>query len=305
MISVVIPLYDKATQVRDTLTAVRKQTFTAYEVIIVDDGSTDGSPDVVREYLREYGDFARQVRLLDQPHAGVSVARNKAIAESRFDWIAFLDADDTWEPGYLQAQYNLLSKYPFCDVLGAAYGLNQGGGKVVRAKLSTLPFEGTDGVLDNYFKVAINSHPPLTTSATIARKSAIQEVGGFPENVSSGEDLLTWARLAINGRIAFNTKCMVMHNRDPHRFNRDQLTRMPSKDDVVGGSLEGLFRQHAGIPGLKAYIGAWHKMRARIYLSNSMKKEAWTEWRKLVRFHPVHYKTWAYLLVLICPVKVI
>lgn len=303
MISIIIPLFEKAAQVRETLDSVRWQVFTAYEVIIVDDGSTDGSPDIVRDYLWEHRDFAARVRLFHQLHAGVSAARNKGIRESRFAWIAFLDADDSWTPEYLQAQYELSLKYPLCEVLAAGYGIRSSTSQFAPARLFKLPFRSTDGILRNYFEVAACSHPPLCSSIIIVRKKAIQAVGGFPEGVTSGEDLLTWARLAIHYTIAYNKKCMGVHNRDPSRFNHDQRTRMPARNDMVGGCLERLLIQHAGIRGLKEYVGSWHKMRARIYLSNSMKKEAWGEWRKLVRFNPVNYKTWAYLLLLISPVK--
>ncbi|MHA4809109.1 glycosyltransferase family 2 protein [Flavitalea flava] len=304
MISIVIPLYDKAGQVKNTLTAVRNQIFTNYEVIIVDDGSTDGSLDIVRDYLKNDNDFSGRVRVFGQPHAGVSAARNKAIHESRFDWIAFLDADDTWEPEYLQIQYDLSLKYPFCEVLAAAYGFNFGAGKFVPGKFSKLPFRENEGELNNYFEVAACSHPPLSSITTIARKKAILAAGCFPEGISSGEDLLTWAKLALNCRIAFNKRSLGVYNQDPKWFNRDQQTRMPPKKDIVGDCLKKLLHQHSGIPGLKQYVGLWHKMRARIFLTHSMRKEAWEEWRQLVQFSPGHYKTWAYFLLLISPVKV-
>ena len=303
MFSIVIPLYDKALQVTATLDAVRRQVFIAYELIIVDDGSTDGSLAVVRDYLRSHGSFSSHVRLFCQSHAGVSAARNKGIAESRFDWIAFLDADDSWRPDYLQEQYELSLAYPFCEVLATGYGFRRGAGQAVPARFSRLPFRGTAGILNNYFKVAACSHPPLCSLTTIVRKDAIRAVGGFPEGISSGEDLLTWARLAIHCRIAFNKKNMGTYDQDPGRRNQDQRARMPAENDVVGDCLEALLRQHRCLSGLREYVGTWHKMRTRIYLTHSMRKEAWAEWRKLVRFTPVHYKTWAYLLILISPVN--
>ncbi|MBN9384092.1 MAG: glycosyltransferase family 2 protein [Chitinophagaceae bacterium] len=305
MISIVIPLYDKADQVKETLESVRLQTFTAYEVIIVDDGSTDGSLDIVGHYLREWGDFSRKVRLFSQPNRGVSAARNKGIQESLFDWIAFLDADDTWLPEYLQYQYELSLKYPFCEVLAAAYTVRYNAGKIVPVKSSRLPFDHEDGVLDNYFEVAACSYPPLSSLVTIVRKSAMQAVGGFPEGISTGEDLLTWARLAVNCKIAYNKKRLALYDRDVSRRNHDQRSRMPAREDRVGGYLEDLFRRHMDIRGLKQYVGAWYKMRTRIYLSHSMRREALMEWRKLVRFSPVNYKTWLYLILLISPVKIL
>jgi glycosyltransferase involved in cell wall biosynthesis len=303
MISVVIPLYDKVQQVKETLDSVRQQVFTAYEVIIVDDGSTDGSLELVRDYLRQYERFSHKVRIFQQLHAGVSAARNRGIGQSRFDWIAFLDADDAWTPEYLQSQYELSLKYPFCDVLAAGYRIRYSPGSILPLQLLKLPFRDTDGVLDNYFEVAACSYPPLCSLVTIVRKRALQSIGGFPEGISSGEDLLTWARLAINYKIAYNRTCLALYDQDPQRRNHDQQTRMPARHDVVGICLEDLFRQHPDTPGLKQYVGLWHKMRTRIYLSNSMRREAWAEWRKLARFSPAHYKTWAYLLMLVSPVK--
>lgn len=306
MISIVIPLYDKADQVKETLESVRLQTFTAYEVIVVDDGSTDGSLDTVDRYLRECGDreFSRKVRLLCQLHMGVSAARNKGIQESLFDWIAFLDADDTWLPEYLQSQYELSLKYPFCEVLAAAYAVRYNTKKIISVKPSRLLFDHEDGVLDNYFEVAARSYPPLSSLVTIVRKNAIQAVGCFPEGISTGEDLLTWARLAINCKIAYNKKRLALYDRDISRRNHDQRSRMPAREDRVGGHLEDLFRLHMGVRGLRQYVGSWYKMRTRIYLSHSMRKEALAEWWKLVRFNPVNYKTWAYLILLISPVKI-
>jgi glycosyltransferase involved in cell wall biosynthesis len=304
MFSIIIPLYDKATQVVDSLESIRRQTFTAYEVLIVDDGSTDGSLTVVWDYLQLHREWAAVVRVFCQVHAGVSAARNKGIRESQYAWIAFLDADDCWKPDYLQSQYELSLRYPSCEVLAAGYGFRKpSGDDPDPIVLSRLPFSGPSGILNNYFEVASCSYPPLTCLIVIVRKKAIEAVGGFPEGVASGEDLLTWARLAIFCRIAYNRKCLGIYERNPARHNADQRKRMPARVDVVGNSLEALLREHAWIPALRDYVGVWYKMRARIYLSHSMRKEAWEEWRKMVRFRPMDYKTWAYLLLFANPVR--
>lgn len=298
-----MPLYNKSAHLKHTLESIRIQHFSDYELIIVDDASTDDSLGVIRTYLHHHRDLAGRVRIVQQAHAGVSAARNRGIRESRFEWIAFLDADDHWSPEYLKAQYALSLKYPFCEVLGAAYGFDKGRGIHLPGKFHRLSFAGQDGVIDNYFEVASSSHPPLSSITTIVRKYAIEAIGGFPEGVSSGEDLLTWARLAINSRIAFNRRQLAIFNQDVSLFNDDQRDRKPAVSDTVGQCLETLLRRYPGIPGLKRYVGLWHKMRTRIFLDNAMKKEAWKEWKKMLRFDPGHFKTWAYLLPLVSPIK--
>ena len=110
MISVVIPLYNKAGQVGRTLKSVLAQTFQEFEVVVVDDGSTDGSVEEVRSVHDD------RIRIIVQQNAGVAAARNRGIAEARYDFVAFLDADDEWKPTYLETQYNLAQKYKDCDV---------------------------------------------------------------------------------------------------------------------------------------------------------------------------------------------
>jgi glycosyltransferase involved in cell wall biosynthesis len=305
MFSIVIPLYEKAHQVSTTLASVRAQSFPDFELIIVDDGSRDDSVGVVREYLRQHPDLAARSHLILQSHAGVSAARNKGIHESKFDWIAFLDADDTWSPDYLLTQARLAKKYPSADVLAVAYGFYLGNGQYRPAKFSRLPFEGPDGLLDNYFDVAARSNPPLSSISTIVKKKSLITIGGFPEGVSSGEDLLTWARLALICNIAFNKMQLAVFNQDPANFNHDQKTRMPAENDLVGENLKAMLHSHPSISGLRQYVGLWYKMRAHIYISYAMRREAWIEWKKLFRFKPADYKTWAYLLFLVLPVKIL
>ena len=95
-ISVIIPLYNKEREIGDTLRSVLAQTLPPAEIVVVDDGSTDRSAEIVR------GIRSPLVKLVTQPNAGECAARNRAIAESTGDYIALLDADDTWEPGFLE-----------------------------------------------------------------------------------------------------------------------------------------------------------------------------------------------------------
>ena len=106
LVSVVIPLYNKKNYIRRAIRSVMMQTIEDFEIIIIDDGSIDGSGDVVKTFLDS------RIRLIRQENQGVSVARNNGVSNSRADFIAFLDADDEWLPRQLEDLLRLRKKYP-------------------------------------------------------------------------------------------------------------------------------------------------------------------------------------------------
>lgn len=107
LISVVIPLYNKAHTIGRTLGTVMRQTFQDFEVVIVNDGSTDDGTNVIRKNFTD-----SRIRIIDQENAGVSMARNRGVDEAKGKWIAFLDGDDEWHPEYLNEMQKLIVKYP-------------------------------------------------------------------------------------------------------------------------------------------------------------------------------------------------
>ncbi len=294
MISVIIPLYNKAASVGRTLRAVLAQTYGDFEVVVVDDGSTDGGADVVRSV----GDG--RIHLVSQANAGVSAARNRGVREARGEFVAFLDADDEWFPDYLEAQHCLTQKYPQCAVFATSYAIRPAGGEDAPAVLRRLPFEGEDGVLTNYFEVAACSHPPLWTSAVMVRRAAMDAIGGFPVGIRSGEDLLTWARLAVRYDIAYCRRPLAVFVNDAALFNDDQKTRSPEADDAVGRELASLCAAHPGVSGLRAYVALWHKMRARIFLDKGARGAALGECVRAMRFRP-SLKVWVFFLLALLP----
>lgn len=298
MISIIIPLYNKETCIYRTLQSVFAQTFQDYEIIIVNDGSTDNS---VKE-VEKCADA--RIRLIHQPNAGVSAARNRGIEEAKFELIAFLDADDEWKPEYLQTQYELYRKYPECSVYACNYEFCSSSGKVTPTLIRKLPFHETDGILHNYFEVASCSHPPLWTSAVMVRKSAIQSIGRFPEGIKSGEDLLTWARLAVRYRIAYIPKVLSVFIYDRQAFNDDQKKREPESKDFIGKELKRLYTAHPHISGLRTYNALWHKMRARIFLSKRQRVKALKEICISAKYQ-ISYKIICFLALTILPYSLI
>ena len=192
MISVIIPLYNKASFVRRAIESVLHQTIQDFECIVVDDGSTDGSGEIVE------GINDSRIRLVRQPNGGVSQARNKGIELARHPLVAFLDADDEWMPGFLEASLKMHEAHPYLAACFSNY---------LRADVPAPAFpDDNQGprVLADYFAFCL-AHAGLGmwTSAVMARHHALVRIGGFPVGRKMGEDLDTWARLAWSGRIGY------------------------------------------------------------------------------------------------------
>lgn len=278
MISIVIPLYNKESQIANTLNSVLTQSYQDFEIVIVDDGSTDGSIAEVRKIQDP------RIRIVSQKNAGVSAARNRGIVEAKGEYIAFLDADDEWKSDYLTVQAALIEKYPECKVFATNYEFRNANGIVRPTILNGMEIPGESGIFPNYFQVAAISAPPLWTSAVVVEKSAIEGIGGFPEGIKSGEDLLTWARLGVKYPIAY---CKVPHAyfvNDEQVFNEDQRKRAPESFDYVGEELKKLYHANPHVKGLKQYVGLWHKMRSRIFLNKHQRRAAIREAYKSMKY---------------------
>ena len=296
MISVVIPLYNKAHQIANTLNSVLKQTFRNFEIVVVDDGSTDNS---VQE-VEKVNDI--RIRIIHQKNAGVSAARNKGIEEARYNLIAFLDADDEWKPEYLETQYNLFLKYPQCNVYACGYEFCNSNGTVSNTIIRKLPFQEEDGVLTNYFEVASCSHPPICSISIMVKKEAIQAIGGFPVGIKSGEDLLTWARLAVHNEIAYSRKIMAIFHVEGYNVS-EKPKRIPAEQDLVGNELSALwYLYHPSY--MKQYISHWHKMRSSIYMRLNMRRKSMNEALKGLKYSPLNYKLYLYILLDLLPTKI-
>ena len=201
MISVVIPLYNKKASIANTLNSVLAQTYQNFEIVIVNDESTDGSVSEVERFKDS------RIRIINQKNGGVSSARNRGIHEAKGKYVAFLDADDEWDKDYLLTINELVLSYSDCSIYATRYRTLDKEGVSKNIKLHKWNNE-VNAIMGNYFEIASCSAPPLWTSAICVKKEALLTVGGFPQGVKSGEDLLTWARLAVRYRIAYSNKVL-------------------------------------------------------------------------------------------------
>jgi len=289
-VTVVLPLYNKEAEVKRAVESVLSQTVSNFELVLVNDGSTDKGPEKVR------GINDSRIRIIDQENAGVSAARNRGIIEARADLIAFLDADDEWKPSFLETILNLKDKFSTCSVFATNYLYREVNGKYRLPIIRGLPPHPWEGILEDYFGVAVKSDPPLWTSAVAVIKEAILSVDLFPIGVTSGEDLLTWARLALKYRIAYSsTSCS--------EYWIPSKPRMPDINDVVGKELFRLMKNTNGNKAnkLKKYISLWHRMRAQQFLYHGDHKSFIRELSQAIHYSRIEIKSYIYMVFAIMP----
>lgn len=306
MISIVIPLYNKEQSIASTLQTVLKQTYQDFEIVIVNDGSTDHSVEEVKKVTDP------RIRLIHQNNAGVSAARNRGIEEAKGEYIAFLDADDEWKSDYLKTQHELTQKYPECNVFACNYEFKDTQGKVTPTIIRKLPFKGEDGILSNYFEVASCSHPPICSITIMVKKRAIQSIGGFPIGIKSGEDLLTWARLAVKYKIAFSTKTYARYSIPPknqsNNYTRDvQIKDIKKVPDFIGSEIESFYLISEGKlkKDIRLYLSFWYKMRASINLSLGYKYPAILCANRSIYFNPLNWKVYRFYIITLFPSSLI
>lgn len=289
-ISVVMPLYNKAAQVLATVASVTAQTVSNWELVVVDDGSTDNGPALVRALADP------RIRLVSQPNAGVSAARNLGIELASADLIAFLDADDLWLPEFLTTILALQTDYPEVSWFATGYEIRPPLGSAFASRLRGCATDFVRGILPDYFAVAICSDPPVWTSATAVQRSVIQEVGGFPVGIGSGEDLLTWARLAACFPLAYEARSLAV-------FVTSGIERKPDLADRVGMALAQLFRDHPNMTSLQNYLGLWYRMQAVMSLRFNNAAMARRQAFLAVRYGPLQLRNIYTLLLAILPTK--
>lgn len=212
MFSIIIPLYNKSPYIEKALHSVISQTFQNFEVIIVDDGSTDGSAQQVEKLFQSQALFPEKYKLIKQPNQGVSTARNNGVKLAVYDFIAFLDADDWWSPEYLENMKQLIEKYPQAGIYASSYNKVKYG-KTTPAKIGVI--DGFQDGLINYFQVYTKTlWMPIWTGATIIKKAVFEELEGFKPQLKLGEDFDLWVRVAENYPVAFINKPLAFYNQD-------------------------------------------------------------------------------------------
>lgn len=204
-VSVIIPAYNVAAFIGETLSSVFAQTFTDFEVIVVNDGSPDSA-----ELESAIQPYRGRICYLSQNNLGASAARNAGLRAARGELIAFLDADDLWSPNYLAEQLKFIRKHD-CDLACAdamIFGVSRDAGRTYMDSLmGTAPAFGRVTFLE-----LVNADRSLITSGVVARRDLILEVGLFDETLRNAQDFDLWLRLARHGaRLAYQRQVLLRY----------------------------------------------------------------------------------------------
>lgn len=222
MFSVIIPLYNKAAYIERAIQSVLSQTFKEFELIVVDDGSIDNpfaQLSVTSQQLSvDAQEIHKKVRVFRQQNQGVSTARNNGVKLTKYEYIAFLDADDSWEPTYLEEMNGLIAAYPDAGIYGSSYYIVKNGKK----RIAPIGIDrGFESGLINYCQVYSKTLcMPLWTGATIIRKSIFDHENGFNLRLKLGEDFDLWIRVATKYPVAFLNKPLANYHQDVDLSNR-------------------------------------------------------------------------------------
>ncbi len=216
MISVVIPLYNKAQSIRKTLDSVLAQTYKDFEVVVVDDGSTDDSANVAETVLREckvYGVECRG-RVIRKTNGGVSSARNAGILAAKGEYVAFLDGDDLWHSEYLETLHQLIEDYPDAALYGIGCTTIHGD----KIPENVAPSTERGEVYDLW-----NNYPGYWTGSSSSSRARLIEIGLFDTRMTHGEDIDMWWRLLLSGKGVFDNRVLAYYRQDTENRAMNKL----------------------------------------------------------------------------------
>jgi len=196
--SVIIPLYNKGPYIARAIESILKQTIQDFEIIIIEGGSGDNGPMIVKEFNDP------RIHFFEQSGKGVSNARNEAVNFSKNDFIAFLDADDEWMPTHLETILRLIEKYPEAGMLTTAWKIYPADGKLRWANFQSIPDAPWEGLLPDYFRSGSIGDSPVLTSVVVIPRGIFHEMGGFPEGYWYGEDVDLFGKIALKYPVAFS-----------------------------------------------------------------------------------------------------
>lgn len=293
--SVIMPLFNKERYVKKAIESVISQTYRDFELIIVDDGSTDNSAAVCEEFSNSLTlSHSNPFRLIKQANAGVAAARNNGVAKSKGEFVCFLDADDWWEPEMLDEIDRLIQEYPDAGLYATNYVYYKPGKTHVALKLER-------GYM-NYPEAYLQSIAmPVWTGAACMPRKVFDEMGGFPVGIKLGEDFLLWAKTALHYKVAFCEKALAYYNNDvPANLRATRNLHEPQYHMLFNlGEIEAIVDRRLSIVDRGEWKSLLDKLRviglmdywlSRDYHDTAAEELKKVNWSKLPKKAKAHYE---------------
>jgi glycosyltransferase involved in cell wall biosynthesis len=238
-VDVIIPAYNAAKFLPQAIDSVAAQTFEDWRIVLVDDGSTDNTAEIVAPYAERLGP---KLKYIQQANAGLPAARNTAIRNSSAELLALLDADDIWLPERLAESVKVFENRP---QVGLAYGFNSridADGAVIDT--FTRRSKHAEGKIARYIYMRLVQLPCPTITF---RRAAVDEVGMFDETLRATEDRDLWVRIAMKYEVALVPKVIALYRTSPNAMTTDPERMLKAQRQFI--------EKHYGTPG----FGAWER----------------------------------------------
>ena len=282
LVSVVIPTYNRTTQTFAAVESVLAQTYPYVEVIVVDDGSRDGSAEVVERFASEKAKSGHRVLFVTQPNQGASVARNTGIAKAQGEYVAFLDSDDIWLPEKVEWQLKALEEFKnesnacFTD----ANLVNNSGMSRSSFELHGRHYRDVIGVDRSAAESLAESFSGFWVSSLLARTDTVRRIGGFRQDISFVEDRDLHFRLSLVTSIAYVNKQLVRTDRTPsppgsvcRPWDKQEVQFKQQQRMLENWLATGELSPHLRTI-VKRSLGAQHSHQANWHLENARYAEA-------------------------------
>ncbi|WGK65068.1 glycosyltransferase family 2 protein [Croceiramulus getboli] len=261
--SVVVTVYNKQDFIQSTLESVLRQSQDDFEILVIDDGSTDNSAEVIQ------GIDDDRITYFYQANRGAAAARNLGIAEARSSFIALMDGDDLWHPDYLATIDRLHERHPLARVLATGYEIN-GLHHTYPAEYSISKPKNAQPAMVSFFGSS-EIHSLLTSSSAVIHRSVFDQVGFYDETITSGQDTDLWIRIGLHYQVAFDPEIRVTL-----RYDKQSLSKQNTSFDTLL-DLDRYAAEEAQHPELKKFLDLNR-------FSFALKARLWNEAAQYKRF---------------------
>jgi glycosyltransferase involved in cell wall biosynthesis len=292
-VSVIIPTYNCAHYLEQAIESAMNQTYRDLEIIVLDDGSTDNTSEVVRKY-------GTDIRYIRQANAGLPAARNRAIESSSGEFLAFLDSDDWWEPSKLAEQVPILEGDPELGLIYTDLRVVHDDGEIIPSFLASRPLATSGYVFDRLLQSGF-----ILPSTVLMRRTCLDQVGMFDESMRSHEDIELWLRVCQKWKVALVSQ--------PLTHRRQGAANMTSNDNLKTEYSVKLFEKALRLPNLtieqrntmtEKLAGAYF-MRGWFHFSNGHMRECRKSLRQSLGGRKSNPKVWVWYAVSYLPPTVI